>query len=362
MGTAPISQTAEALRSSSPKILLEWERRVRAEVESAEGQNSMVLRDHMPKFLESLAAVLCSPDPIAESRWCRQEAKQHGAERANLGRYALEEVILEYHILRQVVFAVLEEPQPLILRERDIIISMFEQAVNDTACQFVTSIRSFQEVFLLGLVHDLRGPTNAALIAAQIILGSQTPQMDSIKKLIAVIQENLRRIERMTADLLDASKAQAGGVISQLELTTVNLVELVHEVLDAMPADKIRIRAEDLKVEGLWSRDSLRRIIENLLGNALKFRTPDTVVTVEVRQTESDALLSVHNHGPAIPLANRARLFRQFSQGTEHGKGGWGIGLVLVKGLVDAHHGSISLESESESGTTLTVHLPKFSR
>ena len=101
-------------------------------------------------------------------------------------------------------------------------------------------------------------------------------------------------------------------------------------------------------------------MIENLTTNAAKYGAPQSPITLTIQQTESSAILAVHNEGPPIPQEARAILFQQFrrarSTGTENG---WGLGLTLVKGMAEAHGGSVTVESEKSLGTTFTVQLPK---
>lgn len=360
-----IASAGERLRQSIPKVLSDWESRLRQEILSAEHQKSAALIQHIPGFLERLAAeLLAGPNSsILTASTSRQkgkeEAQEQGTKRANISRYVLHEVILEYHILREVIFKVLEEQSPLLPIERDIILNSIDRSVNDTASQFVKSVQSFQEIFLLGLVHDLRGPAINISTAAKLIMSDSRGDFEGIQKLAAIIDNSASRIDRMSIDLLDASKAQAGGVIS-LHFSDFELVGQLEGIIKSMKNTRVSIQAPSSHVLVRWSPNAFNRIIENLVGNALKFANSDSPITIRLEETTDAVTIAVHNQGPPIPHETRAKLFDKFSRGSEqHSKQGWGIGLVLVKGLVDAHHGTIEIESEENKGTTFVVRLPK---
>lgn len=362
-GIAPVGVR---LRQNIPRVLSEWESRLRHEILSAEHQKSAALIKHIPGFLERLADELSAGrnSSILTASTSRQkgkeEAQEQGTERANISQYALHEVILEYHILREVIFNVLEAQNPLLPIERDIILNSIDRSVNDTASQFVKSVQSFQEIFLLGLVHDLRGPANNISMAAQLIMRDQRGNVEGMTKLASVIIEGAGRIDRMTTDILDASKAQAGGVISQLHFLEFAPRDHIENVIRNMKTDRVKLEAPSSNSLVKWSSNALQRIIENLVGNALKFGNPGSPVIVRMEETPEWITIAVHNEGSSIPIENRAKLFDKFSRGSgQHTKQGWGIGLVLVKGLVDAHHGTIEIESEEGKGTTFVVGLPR---
>jgi signal transduction histidine kinase len=101
-------------------------------------------------------------------------------------------------------------------------------------------------------------------------------------------------------------------------------------------------------------------MIENLAVNAVKYRAPETPVTITLCQAQESATLEVHNLGNPISPENQGELFKSFRRiKTVEDRKGWGLGLTLVKGIVDALGGSVALQSTKMSGTTFTVVLPK---
>jgi len=105
----------------------------------------------------------------------------------------------------------------------------------------------------------------------------------------------------------------------------------------------------------------LRRAIENLVGNAVKYGTPDTPITISLRRGKSAVELVVHNEGSPISESDAPLLFQQYrrsKRAQEGTKTGWGLGLTLVKGVVDAHQGKIRVESALGKGTSFILEIP----
>jgi signal transduction histidine kinase len=109
----------------------------------------------------------------------------------------------------------------------------------------------------------------------------------------------------------------------------------------------------------------MRRILENLCNNAIKYGDTTSRVTVSLRQEGDEAELAVHNWGNPIPASEQESLFQYFTRtksAEASGKRGWGIGLTLVKGVAEAHGGSVQVESSQEKGTTFRVRLPRHAK
>jgi signal transduction histidine kinase len=114
---------------------------------------------------------------------------------------------------------------------------------------------------------------------------------------------------------------------------------------------------------GYWNESGIRRVISNLTTNAAKYAFPDTPITITVEQGENAATLSVHNEGPPIPHDEQAILFEQFRRSRTVGtKTGWGLGLTIVKGMIEAHHGTVRVESVQGKGTTFVIEIPNDCR
>src|SRR5579884_3966833 len=224
--------------------------------------------------------------------------------------------------------------------------------------------RQVAEEMLESVAHDLQNQLTP--IKGEVDLVIRRLQRDGgdgsanrHAKQIAHVSGSLGNLSRMVTDLLDASRLD-GGIFS-LNRQRVDLVDLIHGVVDGAKADRpeIDVRApQELIVEGDAAR--LSQAVQNLVGNAVQ-HTPDgvpVVVSVGRRRREDGewAMVEVHDEGPGIPRDLLPGLFhRHASRGDT---AGLGLGLYLARGIAEAHGGELTVHSEAGSGTTFTLMLP----
>ncbi len=226
--------------------------------------------------------------------------------------------------------------------------------------------RELRERFVSILAHDLRGPLSAAKVAAQLLIARSERVDDGGVRLATKIVRNIDRTDRMVRDLLDANRLQAGERLP-LNLAECDLGAIARDVaeeLSALHGRRFVLETEEA-VQGVWSTDELKRAVWNLATNAVKYGAPDSPITIRVGRTADGAQLAVHNEGAPIPAEEQRDLFRPFSRSRAAKAGrttGWGLGLTLVQGSVEAHGGSVAVQSRAGAGTTFTIELPPDAR
>lgn len=225
--------------------------------------------------------------------------------------------------------------------------------------------KNMRERFVSALTHDLRTPLTAALLTAEIL--TRDPRVDeSVRRRASKIVGFIDRTDRMIRDLLDANRISAGQPMC-LNLAPCDLVKICESAsvdLAALYGERIRLN-HPKEILGYWDERGLRRVIENLVNNAVKYGSPDTPITVSLKEKNGWAEISVHNQGNPISEADQASVFRQFRRteaASSGGRTGWGIGLTLVRGMAEAHGGKVKVESSSKKGTTFYVLIPKDTR
>ena len=222
-----------------------------------------------------------------------------------------------------------------------------------------------KDEFLAALSHELRNPLSP-LRNAVFLLQHAPAGGDVARSALRVIDRQLGHLIRIVEDLLDVTRIARGKL--RLCCEPLDLVELVRRTLEdhrsAFQGRNIALE-EDLPGRPCWvSGDATRlvQILGNLLGNAHKFTPGAGRVEVTVRGEGADVVLSVRDSGVGIAPALRARIFEPFTQAPqslERTRGGLGLGLAAVKGLVELHGGKVSLASEGEGrGSEFTVRLP----
>ena len=222
-----------------------------------------------------------------------------------------------------------------------------------------------KDEFLATLSHELRTPLNAVIGWSRIL---KTGRLDneSSGHAIEVIERNAWAQKQIIEDILDVSRVITGKL--QLHLGPVNLVSVVNVALDAVrPA----LEAKDIRVETHYQEslkaiagdvDRLQQVVWNLLSNASKFTPAGGVVGVRVCQNQTYVEIEVSDTGPGIApefLPHVFERFRQADGSTTRTHGGLGLGLAIVRHLVELHGGAIGAENRaSGSGAVFTVKLP----
>ena len=367
IGMASSTRASETLKNKTAVIMKRWEERARNEVKSAYGSASLSMRDALPGHLNQLVDALAlseveSTEAIAK-RTIKQKdvGKEHGSDRATTSSYSIDEVIFEYRILRQTIIEVLEEEVDLSGVEREIITDLIEQAVNDAATEFARSTKDLREQFTMTLTHDLRSPITAAKTSAQMIIRrSEKPEL-CVKNASRII-DHLARMDRMIEDLLDSGRIHDGVALSfQPSICDVNL--LAQEVVDEMTTSygERFLVSSNVTAHANWSVDLIRRALENLVVNAVKYGDARTPIKLILLENKSTVKMTVHNEGDPIPEGEMLEMFQKYRRSKsaiESTKKGWGLGLTLVTAVAKAHCGSVKVESSKGLGTSFIFEVP----
>jgi signal transduction histidine kinase len=171
----------------------------------------------------------------------------------------------------------------------------------------------------------------------------------------------------MIKDLLDFTQVRLGSGIP-VKFGPANLhsiaQQVVDEVLLTFPNRELLLRRSG-RGDGVWDADRLSQAISNLVLNAVKYSPAGSTVTVEARDEDDAAIVSVHNRGEPISPQLLPVIFNPMQRGSRDSDGmgrSIGLGLFIVKSIVDAHRGTIAARSNAEEGTTLTLRLPRQPR
>jgi signal transduction histidine kinase len=220
--------------------------------------------------------------------------------------------------------------------------------------------RAREEV--LGVVaHDLRNPLNVISEATQMLFEVQLPEA-SRTALFRVTTRAVQEMNRLISDLLDTVLLQAGRL--SLDVVDLYVDEIVRQASDTFRpiADGRRIHFETVSPDtvAIVHADPLRvaQIMGNLLGNALKFTPEKGHVMLRAVPSAEQVVFQVVDNGPGIPPSHVEHLFDKFWQARQNDHRGVGLGLAIAKGLVEAHGGTMSVESTVGTGSTFSFTLP----
>ena len=218
--------------------------------------------------------------------------------------------------------------------------------------------------FLAMLGHELRNPL-AAISGAVSVLARGNRSTQDADRYLGIIRRQSRHLVHIIDDLLDMSRLIAGKIA--LERHPVDLAECLQTCVDGLKAAQ-RLGAHTLNVtaQSVWvNADPVRieQILINLIGNALKFSNPGSAISVELHAASGLAVITVQDHGCGMAPELLAKVFEPFIQGPPAVTGthsGMGIGLALVKQLVELHGGTVAVASAGkDQGSTVTIHLPE---
>jgi len=248
--------------------------------------------------------------------------------------------------------AAVEERQVLLAQER-------------IARTEVERLSEMKDEFLATLSHELRTPLSAILGWSELLL-YKTKAEGEIRTGLEVIERNARAQVQLIEDLLDMSKITSGKI--SLDMQPVNAVSFINAAMETIrPAANIKGIFFETQLNpnaGLVSgdQDRLQQVMWNLLSNAVKFTPDDGKVQVMLERIDSHILIKVIDTGIGIPpgfLPHVFDRFRQADASTTRRYGGLGLGLSIVKHLVELHGGTVEVMSHGDgSGTTFSVRLP----
>ena len=209
--------------------------------------------------------------------------------------------------------------------------------------------------------HDLRTPLTRLRGTAELALASP-PDLDRYREALADCVEESDRVLVMLNTLMDISEAESGTM--QLQREPVRLADVVARALDlyrdvaeAKGITLVADAAADVTV--VADRTRLEQVAANLIDNAVKYTPAGGRVDVEVRREDAAAIIRVRDTGPGIPADELPRIFERLFRGDRsRTERGLGLGLSLVRAIVEAHGGTVSVESEPGNGSVFTVTLP----
>lgn len=340
-------------------ILGRFRDRLRERLEAARVISTPIIINTLPAFITRLALALAPDNEIDFATEYSSLALAHGNERAKLTGYSLPELVHEYQILREILMDVFAHETRLSQAEWTIVHRSIDEAIAEASSAFVEVQQNFRDLFTAALSHDFRGPLSNAMNYLELIRRDAEPGQHGHFAVRALF--NLNIIDRMIRELLDATRANAGAKL-KLRLERCEAGALAREVIGDLTlraGDRFVLEVKE-QVSGWWDCERLKQALNNLLENALKYGRDGAPITCRVSTTRGRLFLSVHNHGNPIPPEVIPVLFQPFRRSVEAERSenpGWGLGLVMVQAIAEAHGGSVAVESSPEEGTVFTLDV-----
>ena len=238
--------------------------------------------------------------------------------------------------------------------------SAIENATLYREAQSATRIR---DEVLAVVSHDLRNPVHTITMGASVLL--ELPELDdaAIRTQLGVIRRSAARANQLISDLLDVTRIENGRLHLHRELVPLgDLLADAAQLVAARAQERcITMSVEPPAAATLVDLDRHRvlQALDNLLGNALKFTPPGGEVALVAIADDGGARFEVRDSGPGIGAEERQNLFRRFWQARRGDRRGVGLGLSIVKGIVDAHGGAIDVDGDRPIGTSIRFTIPR---
>ena len=222
-----------------------------------------------------------------------------------------------------------------------------------------------QSDFVSAVSHEFRTPLTSLKQLAELLSSGRVSSEERRARYYQVMEQESGRLHRLVEGLLDFGRMEAGAL--EFHKEKVSIRELVRDVVadfEAEIADQsfgVELNDHDLRATASVDVEALRRAVWNLLDNAAKYSPDCQTVWVDVAQKDGHATIAVRDEGLGIPSGELEAVFNKFVRGTSsEGRGtkGTGIGLAMVRHIVEAHGGEVRVESQVGRGSTFTIQIP----
>ena len=366
-------------------ILKEWEAFARTIEPAALDMSTKELRDHAAMMLEKIAGDLCtaqSPAQQLEKSHGQESNSEHGAgEIHGVARmessFTIEQLVSEYRALRSSVLRLwkAEHASPLATDIDDII--RFDEAIDQllaaSVFSFAAAKRQAEETererrnqFLSMLAHELRNPLSPISMSATILKRAKGNEA-VIENASEVISRQVTHMAALVDDLLDVSRVTRGLI--KVKLEAVDVREVIDDALEQV-TPQIQTRCHQLTLncapEPIFVQADKKRLVQvitNLLTNAAKYTPVRGHIKLKMAAHGDQVVISVEDNGIGMApefVPHVFELFAQAEQSCDRSSGGLGMGLALVKSLVELHDGKVACSSEGlGQGSQFTLSLPQ---
>lgn len=233
----------------------------------------------------------------------------------------------------------------------------------------VTTLRRLETIrrdFVANVSHEIKTPITAIKGFVETLRDTAMENREDAMRFLTIIEKHVDRLNAIIEDLLSLSRIEQG-----VEKEDISLVESRIRDIIAASVQLFEGKASSKNIEIVTSCDEnlkakvnppiLEQAVSNLLDNAIKYSDNESTINVEVRQTEAETIISVHDRGCGIEEEHLSRLFERFyraDKARSRKLGGTGLGLAIVKHIAQAHQGYVEVQSTPNKGSSFSLHLP----
>jgi len=225
----------------------------------------------------------------------------------------------------------------------------------------LASLDQERRAFLANVSHELRTPISNVQVTVEALRSGAAEDEKLRDRFLQIVDHEMSRLVRLVHDLLDLGRLEAGVTVLEQQI-----VSMQHLVDRAVGAVELRLRGagitakqEVVAIQVLGDSERLLQAIFNILDNAIKHSPKNSIITIHAYPLENQAVLKIQDQGNGISESDLPRVFEQFYTADASRKGsGTGLGLAIAKRIIEAHKGTIMVESAVGEGAVFTIQLP----
>ncbi len=359
--------TSQILKNHNAEILSLWELKVTEEVPAARQANAIALYDHLPNIINDIADIMersIGADHLIDDEKYQEivaNSERHGRHRATTANYTVDQIVHEYIIFHRVLSDYIKTKQGYNEEVSDLLKYVVETSILKSVGSFSRSIQEMQEKLVGTIAHDIRNPLAAAQLSLEMI--KQDSNGEWSEKMRDAAERSVRKAISLIEGLMNGITVQAGqGMMFNFEEKNI-LKDIKWAYDDAVEiyANEITFSAPSQAIIGVFDGTAVRRLLENLLDNAVKYGAPNKPIHLELQDATDRIIIKVHNYGKPISVEKQQHIFDFLGRENQldDQQHSWGMGLTLVQIVTEAHGGSVELISTVEAGTTFTITLRK---
>jgi signal transduction histidine kinase len=221
------------------------------------------------------------------------------------------------------------------------------------------AIERMQRDFLAVVSHELLSPLTTLKAVSELLEDRGVAR----KRAVAAIARQVRRLERLTSDVLDVTRLESGRLT--LERSTTDLVEIARNAIEQAgiqaPNHVLTLTVQDPVCQGYWDYDRIEQVVQNLLSNAIKYSPEGGEIALRVERLGTHARVQIADHGVGMSPTALPHLFDRYyrvNSDEDRNTPGIGLGLYIARWIVEAHGGQIAAESTLGLGSTFSFTLP----
>ena len=367
------------IRQHVDRIVDEWEQFASTITPAAEHMDKVALRDHAKVILlaaaRDMTTAQTSSEQMAKAKGEGPEktpsldeaGASHGELRHTVG-FDLVQMTSEFRHLRACVIRLwvdsLASPDMAYFQDMIRFNEAIDEALAESTAAYAEQVNRSRDIFLAILGHDLRAPLQAVSMSTELLLRKAKLEGDALTCAVN-ITHGARHMAAMVGDLLELVRSRLGKSLP-IERAPMDLADAAHAAIAEACAGNpecdptVHVKGD---TRGAWDAGRVSQLLQNLIGNALQHGLNKRDVTVTLTGEPDMVRLTVHNYGAPIPEEAIGTIFDPLVRSADEQLGqpstSLGLGLFIVKEVVDAHGGTIEVSSSEADGTLFTVVLPR---